>query len=1252
MNQAAGSNVTPENRVPISAAGVFLVGLAYVALGAAGLTLAIPPGYASPVFPAAGLALACLLLFGPRVLPGIWTASFLLNCSHAWLFGSLSPKTAAVAAVIAVGATAQAWVGSALIRRTMGQAWRGLESERHLFRFFLLGALAACLVSASISVGGLSALGVIESSESFFTWWNWYLGDALGVMVFAPLTFCFLNRSDELWRERRRQIVVPMLLILGLVWLAFYGTARWEKQSMDSEIEADGFSIANRIQDRLIAHREVLSSLSHFIEATPDFTFLQFRKFTRITLEDNPDISALSFNDLVLLGERPSYEARMSRLSPLGAFRITERDKNQRLIPAAARPYYVAVRYIVPLDKNRPAVGFDINSEPIRRDAIERARRTKAMAVTSPIHLVQDSKKGVGLLEMLPIEETTEASGARKERLIGFAVAVARVDEMIEIATRGKIPSGLIFQLIDTDAPAGGKLLYHSEAPADGSDAQDRTPAWKTTLSMGDRNWELSIYITKKYLQDHRPWLAWAVGVMGLICSALLQMLLLGMTGQAFVVRQKNKEIQGLADSLENRVEERTLQLSDANQQLTREIAERKATEEALTKSEEQFRTLVSNIPGITYRCLNDKNWTMLYMSSAVEWVTGYPANDFIENSVRSYESIIHREDTAAVEQAIGEALRLDQPWEIEYRILHRDGSERWVYEKGRGVTGEDGALLYLDGFIFDITQSKQARMEIKRQSGLISSLLDSIPDLIFLKDIHGVYLGCNPPFCEFVGRPREEIIGKTDYDLFDADVAEAFRAYDRKMLELRQSRQNEEWISYPDGRKKLVETLKTPYWGADGTLIGIIGISRDITQRKQAEEDLRRMNEAVERQAVLARRLAEQAQQASQAKSEFLANMSHEIRTPMNAIIGMAEMLQETPLNEEQAKYVRVFKAAGENLLNIINSILDLSKVEAGQLTLESIPFSLRQVVGDVCDMMAVRVDKKQIRLSCRTDSENCDSVIGDPTRVQQILTNLIGNAIKFTEQGGVEVNVITKKVSSGSPEDDLCNIHISVKDTGIGIPPEKLDVIFERFEQADSSVTRKYGGTGLGLSISRRLAELMGGRLWVESSVGQGSTFHFTLLLRIEAKTQQKEPPEKSEKAAFIGLRPLNILLVDDSDDNRLLVKTYLKGDAYRIDEAVNGEEAVALFQSGPYDLVLMDMQMPVMDGYTATRVIRRWEEEQGRDRTPVIALTAYALKEDAAKSEAAGCDTHLTKPIKKAVLLEAIRQLVRNSGEYKQA
>ncbi|HRV45986.1 MAG TPA: CHASE domain-containing protein [Smithellaceae bacterium] len=1122
MNSESSGNTALATRGPLSIKGVFFVGLAYVALGAAGLTLAVPPGYASPVFPAAGLALACALLFGLRALPGIWTASFLLNLSNAWLHGSLNPKTAAVAVVIAVGATTQAWVGSRLIRSSMGQAWRGLKSEQDLFRFFLWGALAACLVSASISVSGLGLFGVIESSEWFFTWWNWYLGDALGVMVFAPLTFCFLNRSDELWRERRRQIVVPMLLILGLVWLAFYGTARWEKQAVDRDIEADGFSIANRVQDRLIAHREVLSSLGHFIEATPGFTFRQFQKFTRITIQDNPDISALSFNDWVLHEDRADYESRMSRLSPLGSYRITELDNQQRLVPAAERPEYVPVRYIVPLSKNRPAVGYDICSEPLRRDAIERARRTSAMSVTAPLQLVQDREKRVSLLALLPVIVETGESGSIKERLIGFAAAVVRVEEMIDIATRSKVPSGLVFQVTDLGAPDGRDLIYRSESSESVFGARNRTPRWKTILSMGDRNWELAVDITKEYLRERRPWMAWAVGIMGLIFSALLQMLLLGMTGQAQVIRKKNEEIQALADSLEKRVEERTAELLDANQKLTLEIAERRAAEEALTKSEDQFRTLVSNIPGITYRCKNDADWTMIYMSSDVDSVTGYPASDFIGNSVRSYESIIHRDDTAAVDRAIEEALRLDKPWEIEYRILHRDGNERWVYEKGRGVTGVDGAVLYLDGFIFD------------------------------------------------------------------------------------------------------------------------------VTEQKRAEEELRRMNEEMERQAVLSRQLAEQAQLASNVKSEFLASMSHEIRTPMNAIIGMAEMLQESPLNEEQAKYVRVFKAAGENLLNIINSILDLSKVEAGQLMLESIPFSLRQVVGDVCAMMDVRVDKKHVRLSCRIASENCDSVIGDPTRVQQVLTNLIGNAIKFTEQGSVEVNVMTEKAPSGSGEDDSCRVHISVKDTGIGIPPEKLGVIFERFTQADSSVTRKYGGTGLGLSISRRLAELMGGRLWAESTPGQGSTFHFTLQLSLQKAGRPVEAtPEKRGAQPVPGQRPLNVLLVDDSDDNRLLVKTYLKGDAYRIDEAVNGEEAVSLFRSGRYDLVFMDMQMPVMDGYTATRVIRRWEEEQKRQRTPVIALTAYALKEDAAKSEEAGCDAHLTKPIKKAVLIEAIRQLVRNAG-----
>ena len=527
---------------------ILLLGLAYLLLGAAGLLLAIPPGYASPVFPAAGLALAASLQFGPRVLPAIWLGSSLLNVGHAWLSGTLSPTTLAVALAIGVGASLQAWAGAWLVRRWQGSAWRALEQEQDAFRFLLLGGVGAGLVSPTVGVSAMTLAGVIAPAGAPYTWWNWYVGDVLGMLVFAPLTLCFLNWRDHLWSERLRRTVLPVLLTLALAILAFWGTARWEAQSQANALGDDGDFIALGIADRLIGHREILASLRHFVEANPDFSFVQFERFTRRTLQDNPDIFALSYNDLVSDAERLAFEARISELSPLGPFQITERDAERRLIRALTRPEYVTVRYIVPLAGNKPAVGFDIHSEPIRRRAIERARATDAMAVTAPILLVQESQQRVGLLELLPIEAQSrvgvdvEVEGSNRHQ--GFAVGVIKVDEMIDIATRGRVPPGLNFHLTDVEADPEKALLYRSgERVAGPSPAPAGTADWSTHLRMGDRDWLLVVSVNEDYRQAHRPWLAWAVGVVGLLFATLLQVLMLGMTGRTAIIQRKNDQL-------------------------------------------------------------------------------------------------------------------------------------------------------------------------------------------------------------------------------------------------------------------------------------------------------------------------------------------------------------------------------------------------------------------------------------------------------------------------------------------------------------------------------------------------------------------------------------------------------------------------------------------------------------------------------------------------------------------------------------
>jgi signal transduction histidine kinase/CheY-like chemotaxis protein/HPt (histidine-containing phosphotransfer) domain-containing protein len=383
---------------------------------------------------------------------------------------------------------------------------------------------------------------------------------------------------------------------------------------------------------------------------------------------------------------------------------------------------------------------------------------------------------------------------------------------------------------------------------------------------------------------------------------------------------------------------------------------------------------------------------------------------------------------------------------------------------------------------------------------------------------------------------------------------------------------------------------------------------------------------------------LNREVEQATQAKSQFLATMSHEMRTPLNAMLGMADLLAETELDSDQRRYVGIFQRAGANLLGLINDILDLSKVEAGHLELESVEFDLAETIGRVLELTRVRASAKGLELESTVADEVPRVLVGDPLRLRQILLNLLGNAMKFTDAGRLEVRV------GQDPEDPAPGaLQFQVRDTGIGIPPEKLESIFENFSQADSSTTRKYGGTGLGLAISKRLVGLMGGRIWVESEPGQGSTFLFTVRMGVSDRPALEASPDDAARkpAEPAPLPPSHILLADDSEDNRFLMGEYLKHSACTLDFAENGEIALSKMKSRHYDLVLMDAHMPMMDGYTATQAMRVWEQRHGQPPLPILALTADAFKEAADQSAAAGCNAHLTKPIDKATLVEAVRR-----------
>jgi PAS domain S-box-containing protein len=520
--------------------------------------------------------------------------------------------------------------------------------------------------------------------------------------------------------------------------------------------------------------------------------------------------------------------------------------------------------------------------------------------------------------------------------------------------------------------------------------------------------------------------------------------------------------------------------------------------------------------------------------------------------------------------------------------------------------------------------EQKILDQRLRDQQFYTRSLIEANIDAIMTTDPSGIITDVNKQMEKLTDCARDELIGAPFKDFFtDPERAEAAI---KRVLREKSVTDYELTARARDGALTVVSCNATTFYDRKRTLQGVFAAARDVTERKRVEAELLQTKAAAE--------------SASRIKSDFLASMSHEIRTPLNAIIGISDLLAKTPLSPQQDKYVQVFRRAGDNLLNLINDILDLSKVESSQLDLERTGFSLSDHIEKVMEMVAARAEEKGLVIACEIAPNVPNDLIGDPTRLRQVLLNLLSNAIKFTEAGGVTLQVASD-MNAAAPT----ALRFTVSDNGIGISESQLCRVFERFTQADSSTTRRFGGSGLGLTISKQLVELMGGRIWVESKLGEGSAFSFAVPFETWANAEHSTGAS-DPSFAQPALPALRILLAEDSSDNCTITIAYLMDTPYQIEIAENGAVAFEKFTTQPYDLVLMDRQMPIMDGLTATRKIRAWEQEHDRPLTPIVALTASALKGDRETCLAAGCTAFLTKPIKQEALLLAIKELSAKS------
>jgi PAS domain S-box-containing protein len=531
------------------------------------------------------------------------------------------------------------------------------------------------------------------------------------------------------------------------------------------------------------------------------------------------------------------------------------------------------------------------------------------------------------------------------------------------------------------------------------------------------------------------------------------------------------------------------------------------------------------------------------------------------------------------------------------------------------------------------LVENRQAQEALRDSEERFRQLAENIPQVFWISDTRPFQtLYVSPAFEEVWGRPRQSLYdqGGSFVDAVHPEDQEGVRAT-LAQQHRGEATAHEYRIVRPDGSIRWIWDRGFPIKNKFGQVYRTVGIAEDITERKRAEEDLQRAKDAAEA--------------ASRAKSEFLANVSHEIRTPLNGILGMTELMLDTDLAPKQREYLSLAKASTGSLMTVINDLLDFAKIEAGKLDLHLVPFRLRDGLDHVLKALAVRAHKKGLELACQIMTDVPDALVGDPNRLWQIVVNLIGNAIKFTERGQItlQIDVVAQTAQEVA-------LHFAVRDTGIGIPADKLRLIFQPFEQADPSTTRKYEGTGLGLAISSQLIALMGGRIWVESTVGLGSTFHFTTRFGLGSGLAQgaasaAETGERRRlKADPASLAPsagrLSILVAEDNPINQILTQELLEQRGHTVRVANNGREALAVLKEQAIDVLLLDVQMPGMSGFEVAACIRAGERTTGR-HLPIIALTARAMKGDRERCLEAGMDDYLPKPIQAEELFAVIER-----------
>ena len=648
--------------------------------------------------------------------------------------------------------------------------------------------------------------------------------------------------------------------------------------------------------------------------------------------------------------------------------------------------------------------------------------------------------------------------------------------------------------------------------------------------------------------------------------------------------------------------------------ELERSLHDEQEAKEALRNSENFCATLVESLPQFIIRKDAQGRFT-------------FANRRFCQALNKPLETILGRTDHAFYPPHLADKYHRDDQRVMASRTSidtveanqSPEGSSIFVHVIKTPLLNTEGEVVGIQGIFWDVTERKKIEEQLAGERDLLSALLENTPDRIYFKDVASRFVRCSRSLARRLGlADPKEVIGKTDFDFHPCETAKEFHEEEQRIVLTGHPLLNKQQHGLDEqGQEIWSSVTKVPIYNRNGTITGLVGISHDITKLKQAEETLEHARDA--------------ALETARVKSEFLANMSHEVRTPMNAIVGMTDLLLSTSLTQDQREFAETIHTSTDNLLVLINDILDFSKMEAGKLMLESLEFDPRKLIETTAELLAERAQRKGVELVCWIDESVPTRIRSDPNRIRQVLTNLLSNAAKFTERGEIVLRAGTERDAEGR-----LHLRVTVCDTGIGIPEKAMPSIFHAFTQADGSTTRRYGGTGLGLAITKQLVEIMQGRLGVESTPGQGSSFWFVIPAE-QPSSEAMSAPERPPR----NLAGQRILVVDDNATTRQFLRHHLGRWQFRHAPASHGMEALTLLrqaaQAGkPYLLALLDVQMPEMDGLALACAIKADPLTSG---TRLVMLTLMGHRLDATTQQAAGIECCLVKPVKRARLLETV-------------